>query len=233
MWSGDLTVRPDDGVFLVSIPPEAIATRVGKGKTSRRQLALLKKTIRAKLGIEVEFLVEASTEQRRLEEGLFQILRKRWPHLIEECLLPLREGQIADVWLRLREGALAEAAIRETIKDTVRTFLSLYQVTLGALNWDSEEKDPPSIAAILRVVKTLSPVNRSVIQDALVGADFLVPSPEWLDHKLDLLRRRGMLLRKEDGAYVLTESGLVLVPHGAYRLSSDIERALALARKKW
>jgi len=39
--------------------------------------------------------------------------------------------------------------------------------------------------------------------------------------------------QKSTGTYVLTDSALGVVPAGARYTSSDIDRALALGRRKW
>jgi hypothetical protein len=233
-WVTDLRVRASDGVFLATVPTTAIASRASKGKTSPRQLRTLQRSIRDELGVHIEFLVAPSREHIQLEDALRSLVTKQGEGQIENCFLSVRDEKRADIWMELsRDSAFIGSDTKCTVEDLTQKLLSLYGLHVGRIDWGAQEEEPLSTAAILRTVKTLAPIKIAGLHESLANNGFTVPSLDWLNKKLDLLRKHGAVTRHKDGSYVLTETGLGLVPHGAYRNSSDIERALALARRKW
>ena len=87
---------------------------------------------------------------------------------------------------------------------------------------------------LLRILKRLSPATIEQIcsylkSDGLTSSDL----SRSISLKLDSLRKKEFLVRNPSGSYALTAYALELVPHGSNRSSSDIERILSLARRKW
>jgi len=113
------------------------------------------------------------------------------------------------------------------------TYLSAFGFTLGKIHRMGSDKDIPSAIAVLRGLKATSPALPETLSGFLEESGFVVPPERWVDAKLDWLRKQNLVLRRDDGCYVLTEPGLRVVPHGKGSSSSDVQRALALARRKW
>ena len=67
--------------------------------------------------------------------------------------------------------------------------------------------------------------------EALAKKQFAVPNRVWLNHALDRLRKAGAVIRKKDGKFILTLKGLSSLGTLKNRLSPDVVRALAIARK--
>jgi hypothetical protein len=229
----DVRVRTSDGTVIASVPEEAIGSRATKHKTSRRQLKYLKKKFEEELGIQIEFVIFRGREQEQFEAGLHRLLKNRFTEIIKDCFVSFPRHDSVEIWLDLTEESLDRSRILEDIRQTATEYLKLFNVDLAELHWTGLEKELPSRIVILKTVKASAPSSVDVIKGVLENEGFAVPSLSWLEGKLDVLRKRDMLLRQEDGSYVLTETGLRFVPHGAFRSSSDIERALALGRKKW
>ncbi|MBF0556126.1 MAG: hypothetical protein HQK96_16505 [Nitrospirae bacterium] len=138
--------------------------------------------------------------------------------------------------MKINTSGISEPSRNEVMKiieNKVRQFLDLYGINLRYVHWSGIEIKPISFIAILRVIKISSPVNESEISAMLTKKGYSLPQPPWLYKKLEILRNRKLVVRNRNGSYALTTMGLGFVPHNRERSSSDIERALALGRKKW
>lgn len=85
----------------------------------------------------------------------------------------------------------------------------------------------------MRFIKVYQPISLEELKEKIQQKNF-VPEGKFLENMLDNLRKENYIhWSKATKQYCLTEQALNLVPHGKYRASSDIDRALALRRKKW
>lgn len=226
----DIRIRMSDGTILAYVPSSALGKRAEKGKTSMRQLKYVRKAIQNEFGSNIEFLIYRGQGQKQLESGLFALLKNTFGETISDCYVSFPEAALAEIWLDLSQSDPRNLA---SIKLKTIEYLKLFDTKLAQIHWSHIEKEQPSNPVILRAVKTTAPASVTEVQEIMEEKGFGVPSSDWLNGKLDLLRKNGMLIRQENGSYVLTDKGLRLVPHGNFRSSSDIERALALGRRKW
>lgn len=230
----DLRLRPSDGTVLATVPSASIEKRAGKGKTSLRQLQYIRKAIDKELGINLEFLVSMGEELGTLESGLRLLLESRFPNDVADCFISLSRARLVDVWIDLAHPlSVVSSDKMKQLSRAISDYFKLYEMEIGHIDWGGMEKEPPSPVAILRAIKKAAPAPVHTIKRLLEDGGFSIPSASWIERKLDVLRKQNTVLRQENGSYVLTDIGLRSVPHGAYRSSSDIERALALGRKKW
>lgn len=110
-----------------------------------------------------------------------------------------------------------------------RSGLSLMAVTLV-----SPMRDDVSDARLLRAVKILAPCDGAAVAHRLKQLDDIEIAPDLVHRRLDLLRQKGLLTYLGGRRFALTLSGLGIVPTSTNRRdSSDVERVLALARRKW
>ena len=86
-------------------------------------------------------------------------------------------------------------------------------------------------AIVLRVIKIYQPIIVEEMALDIEKGGYLLDIQK-LRNLVDLLRKKRFVYRLSDGKYALTEKGLKTVPHGNYRVSSDIIRALALGKKR-
>lgn len=111
--------------------------------------------------------------------------------------------------------------------------MSLMGVEKVDVHFLYEADQTPSLVVVLRTVKTAQPCKIQDIRSALIEKGYPLLREEWIQGKLDLLRKKEVIVRQNDGSYCLSQLGLMVTPHGTYRSSSDVERALALGRAKW
>jgi predicted transcriptional regulator len=89
---------------------------------------------------------------------------------------------------------------------------------------------PANESVVLRILKTKQPITVEDIAPEIEKSGYTTDIQR-LKNIVDVLRKNGLVHRLNDGKYSLTEKGLRTVPHGNYRDSSDVERALALGEK--
>ena len=230
----NLRVRVADGLILATVNDTSIAKKAGQGKTSHRQLSYLKKMIQNQFHADVKFLILKGAENIELETGLNALLMKHFPDYVESCFLAIYEPSQADIWIEVvRVPSLSLKDILKKIENLAREFLALYEINLANVHWGGTENEFISLPAILRVIKIASPVGEAELSSFLIKKGFSIPPGAWLQNKLDMLRKRGVVVRKQDGNYTLSAKGIESVPYGRMRTSSDVERALALGKKKW
>ena len=134
------------------------------------------------------------------------------------------------VWVETKTNA--EAWQQSVLNALIEKFLKLYGIE-GPLVMYGDSENLPSNPTILRKLKIHAPLTTEQLVEVLVSSRSVVPNTRWLQTKLDALRKQGFVVRSPEGKYSLTELGLELVPYGKVRSSSDVERALALGRRKW
>lgn len=93
---------------------------------------------------------------------------------------------------------------------------------------------------ILRIIKVISPAREQRIVSEFCEKMKIVKNKENKERIIaiiDSMRRKGLLVRVKlhslQYGYVPTEAALRVIPHGAYRNSSDISRALAFRKIDW
>ena len=225
----DVRHRSSDDVALLYVPQEKIIERSKKGFTSNRQLAFIKKKIESECEIAVEVIVMQSKEHFELEAGVFQILNRKFNDRILALYLSFSGQKKANVWIDV-EGLNQE--LQQSIEKHLCNILDEANILVNAISWSSTESELPTLAAILRKIKIYQPIDLNSLLE-LLHKNFYSISDKWLNRKLDQLRKKGFLHREKNGRYVLTALGIATVPAGTRYTSSDIERALALGKKKW
>ena len=222
--------RPPPIDFALSLTADRIGDQAGRGMISYRQMSMLSKAIRDEIGIEVEWIVTPGRETGSLETALETLLENRFPGAVSSVFLSALNARPLMVWVVPNSNGTAVAS--KMIKMCIIDFLTLYNIQESQVTFKDGNALPSDIM-ILRRIKIHAPISREQLEDILVGAGTFLPHPRWLQLKLDSLRRKGDLIRSKTGQYSLTECALNAVPHGGSRSSSDVERALALGRRKW
>lgn len=231
-FATELHVRPNSDTVLISVPESAVGKTSAENLTSHRKLTFLKAKIASDLKITVEFLLVRDNIQNQIESGLNALIASKFPKVIKEAFLSFNSDGVYDAWLELVEGAESDAESRAEFRSAFEKYLKNFDVKLGVLR-TADEFELPTLTQILRAAKRLAPVKADALFDAVQTLGIKAPSASWIERKLDILRKRKLLIRFMDGSYSLTEAGLSTVPHSKNRSSSDIERALALGRRKW
>ena len=225
----DVRYRPSDDVILIYVPQDKIVDRASKGFTSNRQLAFLKNGISSAHGKAVDVVITQGAGHQELEEGIYQILNRKFNDQIIALYISFGGQRSANAWIEIDNST---EAMRGNIHVHLSNILAEADISLDGVSWVITQAELPSLSALLRKIKIYQPLP---IQELL---EYLLPkyasvSDKWLNRKLDNLRKKGFVHRDENGCYVLTAMALAAIPAGARYASSDIERALALGKRKW
>lgn len=217
--------------FVLFVSADTISERASKSHTSWRQLKRLQQNIHQSLNISVEWIVLSGTQATTLETAFLELLQKRYPGAVTAVFVS--SPTITPIWAWLEtNGEGKELPDLKQLTSIARDLFALFQLPAPEIAYTNAAELPTNLA-ILRSLKIYAPVSVQALADALIQRGAVIPQVRWLQTKLDTMRKAGTVLRLEDGEYILTELGLSSVPTSKNRSSSDVERALALGRRKW
>lgn len=223
---------PQSGPNLVFVPASSVGHKKTTGMTSARQMAYLKKMASRDLAIDIEFLIAPDNTEADIESGMCAIVRRVLSEQEAKAFLTIAPSGMADVWLdtRVSVGVLAQERILASLKDRLGNYLSEVGLQLHQIYWQGSLI--PSSPAVIRTVKVIAPATVYEIATQLEKNGYPSISEKWLGSQLDRLRRQGFLVW-HNGKYILSDAGLTLLPQSKGRKSSDVERALALGKRRW
>jgi hypothetical protein len=216
--------------LVLDVPTDRVAEVVQSGKISRRQVDRLAQEIRTTFGVTAIVSFRPSNALSKVEEGVRALLVAKHPDLVEDVSISFLDSNSAMAWIVTRSTIRQEQETR--VLAEARELLSRVGVSTTALQVVNPEKSAPSNIAILRSTKRLAPVSEEDLATDLASRGMPCPSVRWLAGKLDVARKRGWIVRSADGRYLLTAEGLDVVPHTRGRTGSDVERVLALAKRR-
>ncbi len=225
----EVRIRPSDETIMLYIPQDNLGKIVGKKQTSIRQLNNLKTKLTDQFSKNSEFIFIQDSFQQDLEASFFQMLNRKFDRNIISLYTSFHGDAAVDAFIEV--GQLNEN-LQQDIESHFKKILSDASLNLGVLHWPDSPL-LPAVNVLLRIIKTTQPVKLDEILKK-IDPSYKSVSNKWLNHKLDHLRKKGFVKRqKSTDTYVLTDKALQVIPAGARRASSDIERALALGKKKW
>lgn len=219
-----------NNTLILDIDAESIGDTVGPNRTSRRQISFLSSAIKKRFQVRVIVSLRAGKILTDLESGLKAVLQRRYPNNYSGLVASFPSTNRAAVWISLE--ALVDSETDQSIRRTVLEFLDHAGIHSVDIEIASPSLPAPSTVAILRSLKRLAPVDLNTLMKDLADRRLPCPSAKWLSQKLDGARKRGLVVYMTDHRYTLTVDGLGLVPTSKSRSSSDIDRVLALARRK-
>lgn len=226
----EIRLRPSDETIMIYVSQEKVASKASSDAISFRQLNNIKKDLANKYSRNVEIILVQNAAQQELESGFFQMLNRKFDDQIVSLYVSFRHGAIVDAFI---EASNLTAQLECEITEHFKTILNDAELSPGNITWLSSPSDLPTLPALLRTLKILQPVNLHGLTTAM-QASYRSVSDKWLSHKLDQLRKKGLVIwQKSSGTYAITGNALGIVPAGTKRTSSDIERALALSKRKW
>lgn len=222
-----------DNRYQVVVPGERVAEKSWRGKlTSQRQLSYARRAIQDKLGISVEWVIQPSATAADLEAELHSVVDVRLGGMISNTFLSWEGEAPGRVWYELSPGVSPEVVLDSLIMLTRMIFnargYSAPQVIVDDLSTG------PRDSQILKTVKQLAPVLPRVVASALSEeTPQNTRGEEWFERRLDLLRKKGLVVWVGSMGYVLSLLGLTVAPHSHDRDSTDVRRVLVLGRRKW
>lgn len=169
-----------------------------------------------------------SEEKSHIDRSLKTMLFGRFPDDIRNSFAAV-DNRAVDIWIEPKRILSKE---KETaLKDAVGEFVGILTLECRSIKITQAEHIPTP-TAILRTLRLHAPASLADLSTSLGQQDFSVPNQIWLSHSLDKLRKAGLVVRKQDGEYMLSLHALSILGTRKGRQSPDIERALALGRKR-
>ena len=217
------------GTVFLEVPLDRVALTSSSGITSARQITFLSRAIEERFDIKVIAAFKESPHHSDVELGIRAIIARRFPE-VTDFRLSFSTLDTASGWVTLSQGV--SDSYKKDLEDHINSLLSEAKVVCQGLDFLSPSLPEPSTVAILRTIKICAPVDLTGIIADLQKRSLACPSERWLSARLDSARKRGLLTRSHKGDYSLTSTGLQAVPHSRSKSSSDIDRILALARRK-
>lgn len=214
------TSAPDHYFVHVSVSRDARNRR----RPTNKQLSEARQML-ASAGFNVDFLL-VDLQTQNIEAGLRATVLHKHSTLARNVYMSVR-GKSAYVWLDPKRSL--DQSQLAGIGDTARQYLSGFGFELGSLALTTGQ-DLPGVLVCLRILRLLAPADLPALVHELVRRGFNVPSEDWLQRRLDSMRRSGQLLRLGDGRYVLTMEAIRKLGTSKDRASPDLTRLLALAR---
>lgn len=223
-------VSPTSGVLVIEVPRDRVGATSASGRTSRRQLAFLGKSLEKKFGRRVLVTLREAQSLDDVAASLRAILKREFEGAVEDVHVSFVEAKAAVVWVEtptIPDANLVGAMHQETKKVLIE-----FGIECQAFDLVAPLLPEPSTIAILRSVKVLAPASLPAVIHELGRRGFSCPSEKWLSYKLDVARKRGLVQRDHAGRFVMTADGLGVVPTSRSSSSSDVERMLMLARRR-
>jgi hypothetical protein len=217
--------------FALFVPGDRVAERAGRNQISRRQMKRLQLDLKERLGLVVEWIVTPGPQTTTMEAALLELLNARYPGAASAIYISSPRIVPVSVWIEPSPKAASRPQLAD-LEVVCSELLRLYGIKDLVVMY-GESDDLPTNPMILRRLKIHAPVTTERLANELRSMRSIVPNVRWLQGKLDTLRKQGLATRSSEGSYSLTEEGLSIVPHGTQRSSSDVERALALGRRRW
>ena len=226
----EIRLRPSDGAIMLYIPQSKLAPRVSKEHTSLRQLNFIKRDLADAYSTSVDIILFRDDGHLELEAGFNQILNRKFKGSIVSLFLSFRHESLVDAFI---EVSGMSTLLQNEIAVFFRSVLKGAEIQLGEIHWLESPLSLPTSIAILRMIKELQPLSLGELA-AEIRVSYKSMTDKWLANKLDRLRKNGLVIwQKNNKTYVLTKEALSVVPAGARSTSSDIDRALALGKRKW
>ncbi len=223
-------LNPTSPVLVLEVPRDRFSDTASKDKTSQRQLAFVSKSLEKKYGKRVIVTLRDTQTLDDIAVSLRAVLKHEFPDLVSDVHVSFVTNTAAVVWIESK--TIIDDQKIENLKSRTTSELDQFGVRCQAFEIVSPQVPEPSTTAILRSVKVHAPASLEAVNQDLLRRGFFCPSEKWLSYKLDVARKRGLVLRDQDGRFLLTAEGLEVVPWSRTASSSDVDRMLSLARRK-
>ena len=197
----------------------------GEKSPSGRALAVARSSLLA-LGYTVDFIL-IDEETRHIEESLRASLLSSFPNDIRNAFFS-PSGAQPQAWIEFK-GPPDEPTIRR-LDEHLRKFAEIFSLPSLSMTRLGETEAATKIE-ILSAIRQIAPADVPSLMNELISRGLGVPSIDWVNRRLDALRKSGHVLRRRDGAYVLTARALTQLGTHKDRRSPDVRRVLAIARR--
>lgn len=225
-------INVTSNTLLLEVPRDKVHSISSPNYTSKRQLSFISSAISKKFDVHVVITIRDSSSLDDVAAGLRAILKRTFNDVVSDVFVSFPSATNAVVWVEITN--IVDRQYQKKLEEFASLNLKNLGIEIDAFEVVYPAQPQPSVVAILRAVKMLAPAPVERILDYLNGRGFICPSVSWLSSKLDGARKRGFIVRSTLGQFSLTSEGLDVVPRSRSSSSSDVERMLALAkRKEW
>ena len=205
-----------------------VFVKVVYGKSGRRipsegKLREIRDSV-SESGFSVNFITVEETDGDNFDD-LRILLNRRYGENIRNVFLTRSPNVKWIVWIEMNNMAGDE--LQSSIQSTVHDYMRLCELNLRDIVFVGNQ-NLPTPTAILRTLRILAPASPETIEKALAQRGFVVPNQTWLNQKLDRIRKVGLVVRRKDGRYFLSVTGLSSLGTSKGREGADVRRALAV-----
>lgn len=222
-------VNEFNDTILLDIPISKLVPSAKTGFITKRQILNLTKKIESELSIKVLTSYSSPEGKLNIEAGLKALAKAN-----------IKNKKIVDLdvsFENAKNAILYVFSTNLTNEDKekwdllVRDYFNSLNISLNSLIYEQKNNPEPNLMVMLRSLKVIYPCDLTMIRVFLESKGYHIESLDWLNSKLDSLRKKKLIIRDRDGFYRMTYLGLELVPVTRSRQSSDVDRILYLAKK--
>ena len=212
------------GTIYAFVDTKAYAS--GRKVPSQGRLGIVSAAAR-EFGYDVIFVLLGSDKQQ-IQDNLEFMIRRKFSRWLSVAVTGDGSGANAlNVWLVPKDTWSNEQ--EEKANRTINKFCEMLDVKLGNIAFLRQGKAPTQTALIL-TLRTIAPCTSEKLLTEL-QRQFSAADGTWIERRLDVLRKRKLVVRDSDGKYFLSHYGLDSLGTLKSRSGPDIRRALALARR--
>ncbi|WP_157889271.1 hypothetical protein [Chromobacterium subtsugae] len=224
----EIRVDEQNKIILLDLFDNNVSNKREHNSISPGQIEFLKRKLRKLFDFRVEVVLKQSELSTQIEEDIRYEVKKKYPNLVESVSLSFKTS--TDAYVIVFPAAQLSKDACEDIERHIKAQLELVEVKSVGFDFVLNKWLEPSNIQILRLVKITAPVTLDNLMARINGQNLYCPSERWLASKLDLLRKKRLVVRLENGTYALSARGLLVTPYGTDRKSSDVERMLFLGK---
>ncbi len=205
-------------------------------KATTRQIAILESKASEIAGVPVKVTQYSDHLRETFMNAFGSILNEAIGVSIEGAHFELVSKEKARIFLAVNsEHSLLTAATRVRISEIAQSIGSPLGIENVELEISGQGHSTINDALVIREVLKVAPLDAAGLALVLNASKTIQQtfSKAETGVMLDRLRRKGLLIWQPSGKYVPAQSALYLYSSARSRRSSDIERALALGRKRW
>lgn len=217
----------DEDTLILNIPNDFLSS----GATTSRKILNLKKSISTKFDTNVIDSIIQSEKSSSIHFGITSIINEIIASNDYDISLIIQSEGDFSIFIKFKKIINSERVSK--IQENLEKYFEILDVKKFNIEFIKISNNPPTLTAILRSAKKIAPFTINEINTELESRRFDLPSKKWMNTQLDLIRKRGLIFRRQDGMYALTYKGILTTPVTKNRNSSDVERVLYLASKKW
>lgn len=217
----------DEGTLILNIPISFLAS----GATTPRKIKNLKNSISEKFNTQVIESITQSEKSNTIHFGITSIINEEISADAYDLSLIIQSDGNLNTHLKFKTQIQSGKITK--IEEKIKKYFLLLEAEKFSIDIIKNSENPPTLTAILRSAKKLAPFLMKDIIKELESRNFDLPSEKWMNNQLDSIRKKGLIFRRSDEKYTLTYKGILATPSAGNRNSSDIERVLYMARKKW